>query len=148
VEVRPVGLADLGEMERGIIEFASRPNGGLIILPQGLAIVRRDRMMAARSRSHPPATIACAPAVQPQSRLGTHRPLHPQPVASVAACAFDEHEPDRSAGQAGDHRQLRAAWSASPWQAATSSDENGGAMIRSRSAIQGLVRAANQILDR
>ena len=46
IEVRPVGLADLAEMERGVAEFARQPDGGLIILPNGLAIVRRDRLIA------------------------------------------------------------------------------------------------------
>jgi putative tryptophan/tyrosine transport system substrate-binding protein len=55
VEVRPVGLGDLGEMERGITEFARQPNGGLIILPNGLAIVRRDRVIALAAQYRLPA---------------------------------------------------------------------------------------------
>ena len=42
VEVRPVGLQDPSEIERGIIEFAREPNGGLIVTPSGLAIVHRE----------------------------------------------------------------------------------------------------------
>jgi len=45
IDVRPIGLADLGEMERGFTEFARQPNCGLIVLPNGLAIVRRDRVI-------------------------------------------------------------------------------------------------------
>ncbi len=41
-EVRPVGLQDTSEIERGIIEFAREPNGGLIVTPNGLAIVHRE----------------------------------------------------------------------------------------------------------
>src|SRR5262249_15906445 len=41
-EVRPVGLQDTSEIERSIIEFAREPNGGLIITPNGLAIVHRE----------------------------------------------------------------------------------------------------------
>jgi len=41
-EVRPVGLQDASEIERGIIEFAREPNGGLIVTPNGLAIVHRE----------------------------------------------------------------------------------------------------------
>jgi ABC-type uncharacterized transport system substrate-binding protein len=41
-EVRPVGLQDQSEIERGIIEFAREPNGGLIVTPNGLAIVHRE----------------------------------------------------------------------------------------------------------
>jgi putative ABC transport system substrate-binding protein len=55
IEVRPVGLANLAEMERGITDFARQPNGGLIILPQGLAIVRRDRVIALAEQYRLPA---------------------------------------------------------------------------------------------
>jgi len=55
IEARPVGLANLAEMERGITEFARQPNGGLIILPNGLAIVRRDRVIALAAQYHLPA---------------------------------------------------------------------------------------------
>ena len=41
-EVRPVGLQDQSEIERGIIEFAREPNGGLIVTPNGLAILHRE----------------------------------------------------------------------------------------------------------
>jgi putative ABC transport system substrate-binding protein len=41
-EVRPVGLQDPSEIERGIIEFAREPNGGLIVTPNGLAIINRE----------------------------------------------------------------------------------------------------------
>jgi putative ABC transport system substrate-binding protein len=41
IEATPIGLRDAAEIERGISEFAARPNGGLIITPNGLAIVHR-----------------------------------------------------------------------------------------------------------
>ena len=41
-EVRPVDLQDPLEIERGIIEFAREPNGGLIVTPNGLAIIHRE----------------------------------------------------------------------------------------------------------
>jgi ABC-type uncharacterized transport system substrate-binding protein len=41
-EVRPVGLQDQSEIECGIIEFAREPNGGLIVTPNGLAIINRE----------------------------------------------------------------------------------------------------------
>ena len=44
-EVRPVGLQDTSEIERGIIEFARKPNGGLIVTPNGLAILHVDRIL-------------------------------------------------------------------------------------------------------
>ena len=42
-------------MERGITEFARNPNGGLIILPNGLAIVRRDLVIALADKYRIPA---------------------------------------------------------------------------------------------
>jgi putative ABC transport system substrate-binding protein len=41
-EVRPIGLQDRSEIERGIIEFAREPNGGLIVTPNGLTILHRE----------------------------------------------------------------------------------------------------------
>jgi len=41
-EVRPVGLHDAGEIERGVTAFARESNGGLIVTPSGLAIVHRE----------------------------------------------------------------------------------------------------------
>ena len=55
MDVRPVGLADAAEMEHGITEFARQPNGALIILPNGLAIVRRDTVIALAAQYRLPA---------------------------------------------------------------------------------------------
>jgi putative ABC transport system substrate-binding protein len=41
-EVRPISLQDQSEIERGIIEFAREPNGGLIVAPNAGAIVHRE----------------------------------------------------------------------------------------------------------
>src|SRR4029453_1361275 len=41
-EVRPVGLHDAGEIERGVTAFARESNGGLIVTPSGLAIAHRE----------------------------------------------------------------------------------------------------------
>jgi putative ABC transport system substrate-binding protein len=40
-EVRPVDLQGPSEIEHSIMEFAREPNGGLIITPNGLAIIHR-----------------------------------------------------------------------------------------------------------
>jgi putative tryptophan/tyrosine transport system substrate-binding protein len=53
-EVRAVGLQDPSEVERGIIEFAREPNGGLIVTPNGLAIVQRP-------------DISCRPSIRSDS---------------------------------------------------------------------------------
>jgi putative tryptophan/tyrosine transport system substrate-binding protein len=42
IEATPIGLRDAAGVERGIGEFAARSNGGLIITPNGLAIVHRE----------------------------------------------------------------------------------------------------------
>jgi len=54
-EVRPVGLQDPSEIERGIIEFAREPNGGLIVTPSGLAIVHRELIINLAARYKLPA---------------------------------------------------------------------------------------------
>jgi putative ABC transport system substrate-binding protein len=57
VEVSPVGLGfdDAHEIERGIAEFAEKPNGALIILPNSLAIVHHELIISLASRYRLPA---------------------------------------------------------------------------------------------
>ena len=55
IEATPIGLRDAAEIERGISEFAARPNGGLIITPNGLAIVHRALIIALAERYRLPA---------------------------------------------------------------------------------------------
>src|SRR6266446_2015936 len=52
VELSPIGVRDVGEIERGISTFARGSNGGLIVTASSLAIVHRDliTMLAARHR--------------------------------------------------------------------------------------------------
>jgi putative ABC transport system substrate-binding protein len=54
-EVRAVGLQDPSEIERGIIEFAREPNGGLIVTPNGLAIIHRELIINLAARYKLPA---------------------------------------------------------------------------------------------
>jgi putative ABC transport system substrate-binding protein len=54
-EVRPVDLQDPSEIERGIMEFARVPNGGLIVTPNGLAIVHRELIIDLAARYKLPA---------------------------------------------------------------------------------------------
>jgi hypothetical protein len=42
VELSPVDLGDLEEFQRALTAFAREPNGGLIVPPSALAVVRRD----------------------------------------------------------------------------------------------------------
>lgn len=55
LEVTPVGLRDAGEIERSITEFARTPNGGLIVTPNGLAIVHRELIVSLAARFRLPA---------------------------------------------------------------------------------------------
>jgi putative ABC transport system substrate-binding protein len=48
-------LQDPSEIERGIIEFAREPNGGLIVTPNGLAIVHRELIINLAARYKLPA---------------------------------------------------------------------------------------------
>ena len=55
VDVSPVGLPDASEIERGISEFAEKPNGGLIISPNSFAIAHRELIISLASRYRLPA---------------------------------------------------------------------------------------------
>ena len=55
VEVSPVGLPNASEIERGISEFAEKPNGGLIISPNSFAIAHRELIISLASRYRLPA---------------------------------------------------------------------------------------------
>jgi putative ABC transport system substrate-binding protein len=55
IEATPIGLRDAAEIERGISEFAARPNAGLIITPNGLAIVHRALIIELAERYRLPA---------------------------------------------------------------------------------------------
>ncbi|HJU21656.1 MAG TPA: ABC transporter substrate-binding protein [Casimicrobiaceae bacterium] len=55
IRVVPVSLQDAEEMQRGVNEFARQPNGGLIVTPSGLAIVRRDLVISLAERLNLPA---------------------------------------------------------------------------------------------
>jgi putative tryptophan/tyrosine transport system substrate-binding protein len=55
IEATPISLRDAAEIERGIGEFATRSNGGLIITPNGLAIVHRALIIALAERYRLPA---------------------------------------------------------------------------------------------
>jgi putative ABC transport system substrate-binding protein len=52
VEVSPLSVSDVGEIERVIAAFAQRPNGGLILVPTALTVMNRQLIinLAARHR--------------------------------------------------------------------------------------------------
>jgi putative tryptophan/tyrosine transport system substrate-binding protein len=55
VEVSPINLRNVDEIERAIAAFARTPNGGLIVTGSALAIVHRDLIVASAARHKLPA---------------------------------------------------------------------------------------------
>jgi putative tryptophan/tyrosine transport system substrate-binding protein len=55
VELRPVGVHNAGEIERGVTNFARGSNDGLIVTSSGLAIGHRDLIIALAARHRLPA---------------------------------------------------------------------------------------------
>jgi putative ABC transport system substrate-binding protein len=51
----PIDVRNAGEIERAITEFARTPNGGLIVLPNGLSYVHRELIIALAARHRLPA---------------------------------------------------------------------------------------------
>ena len=59
VELTPVGVHDAEEIERGITDFASKPNGGLIVVgPPSSMASYRDLIVSLAARHHLPAVYA------------------------------------------------------------------------------------------
>ena len=61
MELTPVGLSDVGEIERGVTAFARASNGGLIVTPVTLAIVHRDLIITLAARHRLPAVYGLRP---------------------------------------------------------------------------------------
>jgi putative ABC transport system substrate-binding protein len=55
VESSPIDVRNADEIERAIVEFARTPNGGLIVLPNGLSYVHRELIIALAARHRLPA---------------------------------------------------------------------------------------------
>ena len=55
LEVSPVNLRDVGEIERAITTFARAPNGGLIVTGSALSVVHRNLLIALAARHKLPA---------------------------------------------------------------------------------------------
>jgi putative ABC transport system substrate-binding protein len=58
VELTPVGLRDVGEIERSVAAFARGPNGGLIVVASALATVHRELIIALAAKHRLPAVYA------------------------------------------------------------------------------------------
>ena len=55
VEASPIGLSEAREIEDGLKEFGREPNGGVIVTPNGLAIVHRQLIIQTTTRMKLPA---------------------------------------------------------------------------------------------
>ena len=55
LELRPVGMRDAGEIERGLVAFSSSSNGGLIMTASPMNTVHRDLIIALAARHKLPA---------------------------------------------------------------------------------------------
>jgi putative ABC transport system substrate-binding protein len=55
MELTPVDPNDAGEMERAIMDFARRPNGGLIVPTSAAATARHDQIIALAAQHRLPA---------------------------------------------------------------------------------------------
>jgi putative ABC transport system substrate-binding protein len=58
VELRPVGVRDVGEIERAVTPFARSSNGGLIVLAAPLTIVHREMIITLAARLRLPAVYS------------------------------------------------------------------------------------------
>jgi putative ABC transport system substrate-binding protein len=63
VELTPLNARTVDEIERAITAFARGPNGGLIVMPTGLAIIHRDLVIALAARHRLPAVYPLRPFV-------------------------------------------------------------------------------------
>jgi putative ABC transport system substrate-binding protein len=54
-ESSPIDVRNADEIQRAIVEFAQTPNGGLIVLPNGLSYVHRELIIALAARHRLPA---------------------------------------------------------------------------------------------
>jgi putative ABC transport system substrate-binding protein len=58
VELSPVGLQDVDEIKRAVEAFAARPNGGVIVTANLLAVVHRDLIIALTAHNRLPAVYS------------------------------------------------------------------------------------------
>ena len=58
VELRPVGVSDVAEIQRLVGAFADEPNGGMIVTESGPSIVHREQIIELAARYHLPAVYA------------------------------------------------------------------------------------------
>ena len=50
VELSAIDPRDVGEMERALVAFARKPNGGLVVTGSGSSLIHRDQIIALATR--------------------------------------------------------------------------------------------------
>ena len=58
VELKPIGLADAGEIERAISAFAPAPHGGLVVAVSAASLIHRELIIGLAARHQLPTTYA------------------------------------------------------------------------------------------
>ena len=58
VELKPIGLANAGEIERAISAFARSPNSGLVVVVSGASLIHRELLVTLAARHQLPAAYA------------------------------------------------------------------------------------------
>jgi putative tryptophan/tyrosine transport system substrate-binding protein len=58
VELKPIGLSDAEEIERGVSKIASSANGGLIVVVSGASLIHRELIVSLAARHRLPAVYA------------------------------------------------------------------------------------------
>jgi putative ABC transport system substrate-binding protein len=58
VELKPIGIANAGEIERAISVFASAPNGGLVVAVSGASLIHRELIVGLAARHQLPTSYA------------------------------------------------------------------------------------------
>jgi putative ABC transport system substrate-binding protein len=58
VELKPIGVANAGEIERAISAFAAAPNGGLVVAVSGASLIHREMIVGLAARHQLPTSYA------------------------------------------------------------------------------------------
>jgi putative ABC transport system substrate-binding protein len=58
VELKPIGVANAGEIERAISAFAAAPNGGLVVAVSGASLIHREMIVGLAARHQWPTSYA------------------------------------------------------------------------------------------
>jgi ABC-type uncharacterized transport system substrate-binding protein len=104
VEVRPIDVRDVDEIERAVTGFARSPNGGLIVTAGTLTGVHRNLIIALAARHRLPAVYG-VPYHASSGGLISYGPDTIDPMQRAAGYVDRILKGDQSAGCAGDLRR-------------------------------------------